>query len=131
MTTLEKHTMSIIQVAKIFIIEDDAEIVNWVKMKIDTIENLHFSGAYFKYEGAFEKICEVKPDIVILDLRLSDGNGINILKKIRQENLNITILVFSMNVQAKNTCLKNGADYFFDKSKEADIFLERLKYINR
>ncbi len=131
MMTIEKHTMSIIQVIKIFIIDDDTEIVNWVKMKIDTIENLNFSGAYFKYEGAFEKICEVKPDIVILDLRLSDGNGINILKKIRQENLNITILVFSMNVQAKNTCLKNGADYFFDKSKETDIFLERLNYFSR
>ena len=99
-------------------IEDNVEVAKWIKDKISEFGNLELAGISNTYNGAFEMIKSEEPQLVILDLKLPDGNGINILKKIRNAKLNITVMVLSLNVQSKNVCLRIGADYFFDKSKE-------------
>src|SRR5690606_8994438 len=47
-----------------------------------------------------------KFNIIILDLNLIDGNGITILNKLKEDNLNSLVYVFSINSELKNICLK-------------------------
>jgi len=128
MTTLKDQILS--KPVKIVLIEDNVEVAKWIKDKISEFGNLELAAISNTYNGAFEMIKSEEPQLVILDLKLPDGNGINILKKIRNAKLNITVMVLSLNVQAKNVCLRLGADYFFDKNTGTDILLENLKYYN-
>lgn len=59
-----------------------------------------------------------KTDVVILDIKFSDGNGIDFLKrlKITFPKLNIVILTNHADDWHRNYTKKLGADYFIDKS---------------
>jgi DNA-binding NarL/FixJ family response regulator len=61
---------------------------------------------------------EFKFNIIVLDLNLSDGNGITILNKVKDNNLKSLVYVFSINSELKKICIKKGAAAFFDKSKD-------------
>lgn len=65
-------------------------------------------------------ISETIPDIVILDIRMPGGGGLEVLKKINKKSLPIKIIVFTNYPypQYKKKCFELGADYFFDKATE-------------
>ena len=130
MTALRNRIASESHPVKIVLVEDNAEVAGWIKNKIDDFGNLALAGISNTYNGAFEMIKNEEPQLVILDLRLPDGNGLDILKKIRKARLNIIVMILSLNIQTKNVCLRMGADYFFDKNKGTDVLIEKLKYFN-
>jgi len=65
-------------------------------------------------------ISETIPDIVILDIRMPGGGGLEVLNKINRKRLPIKIIVFTNYPypQYKKKCFELGADYFFDKATE-------------
>lgn len=124
------YETSIPQPAKIVVIEDNAAVNEWLSEKLNNLEHLELVGSIGTYNGAFEMIKKEKPEFIILDLKLPDGNGLDILKNIRKAKMLSTVIVLTLNAQAKNISFRVGADYFFDKSKDAPSFLEKLKSIN-
>ncbi len=69
---------------------------------------------------ALQLIRETDPDIAILDIRMPEMNGIEVLKKIREvgSRLKIIILTNYPYKQYRERCLAEGADYFFDKNQD-------------
>ncbi|WP_157805314.1 response regulator [Confluentibacter citreus] len=78
-------------------------------------------------KGSLDLLDTFKFNIIILDLNLIDGNGITVLNKIKENNLNSLVYVFSINSELKNICLKKGATAFFDKSKDFDNLISTVK----
>ena len=76
---------------KLLIIEDDKWISQSLKLYL---ENSNFEvHLYYEWTGALEKISEVKPDLLILDINLPWISGIEIAKQIRiNSSLPIIIL---------------------------------------
>mgnify|MGYP000014662946 CR=1 FL=1 len=68
-------------------------------------------------------------DLIILDLKLPDGNGIEFLKTMKDVENPTKILVFSASKELNKMCLKYGAFAFFDKAKDFDNLIETLKNI--
>jgi response regulator of citrate/malate metabolism len=68
-------------------------------------------------------------EIVILDLKLPDGNGIELLRMINEKKLDTKVFVFSISTELKKTCLKYGAFAFFDKAKDFDELIEAIKTV--
>ena len=66
---------------------------------------------------SFELFKREKPDAVILDLNLGDmgGDGANVLRKIREIDKEIPVLIYSGSSQRKEEVLKIGATAFLDK----------------
>lgn len=129
-TIIADQISSLSKCTKVALVEDNRELVSWLVNKIDNNKKLDLAGISYTYNGAFEMLKSVNAEVIILDLKLPDGSGVDILRKIRKAKLNIKILVLSMNIQASNLCLRIGADYFFDKSKDIDILLEKLDSFN-
>jgi len=59
-----------------------------------------------------------RPDLVILDIRLIGGSGIDVLREIKHDNPDIKVIVFTGYPfpQYRRECMKEGADAFLDKS---------------
>jgi len=70
---------------------------------------------------------EFKFNIIVLDLNLSDGNGITILNKVKDANLKSLVYVFSINSELKKICIKKGATAFFDKSKDFHDLISTIR----
>lgn len=64
---------------------------------------------------------------ITLDLKLPDGNGIEVLKKLQEKNTETKILVFSISAELRHVCLKYGAFAFFDKAIDFDNLIDALK----
>jgi DNA-binding NarL/FixJ family response regulator len=80
-------------------------------------------------EEAFSKVSQLKPDVVILDIRMPKENGISVLKKIKKNRPSTTVIIFTSYPfeQYRKRCMDLGADFFFDKSLEPEKLIETLK----
>ena len=70
-----------------------------------------------------------KPDVVILDIRMPDGSGIDVLQTIKQgEPAPAVIVLTNYPYPAyRQKCLQAGADFFLDKSTEFDQIPELIE----
>ncbi len=63
---------------------------------------------------------ELNPHAVVLDTRLPDETGIEVLKEIKKFNFDTKVIIFSNHSfpQYREKCLALGADFYFDKATE-------------
>ena len=70
-----------------------------------------------------EKLAAFKPEILILDLMLPDGNGMEILREIRAQRLPVRVAVVSGATEPMlGECTKIGPDALFGKPIEVSGF---------
>lgn len=76
-----------------------------------------------------ELLRQTRPDIILLDVHLPDGNGIDVLRQIKAERPEVTVAMFTNYpfAEHRRRCIEAGADYFFDKSNE---FEEAVTTVN-
>ena len=70
-----------------------------------------------------------RPNVTILDIRMPDGSGIDVLRALKKERGN-SIVVMLTNYpypQYRKTCMDEGADFFFDKSTEFERVIEVVR----
>jgi DNA-binding NarL/FixJ family response regulator len=74
-------------------------------------------GSYKNGTDAIEAIRVLKPDLAIVDIKMPGLTGLEILKKIRNEDKKIKfiILTFFSSEYYRNLAIQAGADYFFSK----------------
>lgn len=78
-------------------------------------------------QNAISALVETNFELIILDLKLPDGSGIELLKWLTEKNIQTKVFVFSISKELKKTSLKYGAFAFFDKAKDSDKLIEALK----
>jgi response regulator of citrate/malate metabolism len=66
-------------------------------------------------------------ELIILDLNLPDGNGIELLRWIKEKKIKTKVFVFSISTAFEKNCLKLGASAFFDKAQDFDKLMEAVK----
>lgn len=115
-------------------IADDSEIlrVRLIEM-LSEIEGIEIVGQAKDSLEAIESIQRLKPHVVILDIRMPGGNGINVLETVKKYKFPPKVIVFTNYPypQYRKRCMEVGADFFFDKSTEFENLtgvLEQLIY---
>ncbi len=71
------------------------------------------------------------PEIIILDIQLKDGDGMDLLNiiKSRSPNTHVIILTNYPFPVFKDYCIKYGAEYFLDKSNDFEKLQEVISKI--
>lgn len=64
-----------------------------------------------------EKVRELKPHVLVTDLRMTNLTGIEVLKRLREEKLHPVVIVFTSHMEDEfaDACKALGASYFFTK----------------
>jgi two-component system response regulator DevR len=78
---------------------------------------------------ARQAVVEDRPDLVLLDIRLPDGSGIDVLKEIRNERRTAVVVILTnyATEQYREKCMTVGASFFFDKSTESEKAIEVIR----
>lgn len=78
---------------------------------------------------AVSGILDLHPDVIVLDLKLEEGSGMEVLKRIKQEGETASVMVFSNHNESiyRKKCMAMGAEHFFDKMKDFDSLIEAIK----
>ena len=113
---------------RILVVDDSEVICNRLCSMLSEIDNVDVVGQARNASDGYELYGTLKPDIIILDIRLPDENGISLLKKIKAENSEITIVMFTNYpyLAYKKRCFELGADHFFDKSTELQKLIDLI-----
>ncbi len=116
---------------KILIVEDEHKIANSIKKGLEQ-EGYTADVAYDGVEG-YDLAASEPYDIIILDLMLPGIDGIEIIKKLRQENIHIPILILTAKSQLEDKVegLNLGADDYLVKPFAFAELLARLKALAR
>lgn len=113
------------------LIVDDSAIVRerLAAMMAQLSESIELIGHAQDAQEAREAIECLKPDLVVLDIRMPAGNGIDVLREIKKETSGPVVLILTNYPypQYRKTCMQAGADYFFDKSAEFGKIAEVLQ----
>jgi len=100
-----------------------------------TIPGIEIAGEADNVSDAVKEIVRLSPDVVILDIRMPGGNGIDVIERVREAGLFPFIIVLTNYPyrQYRGKCLELGADFFFDKSSDFEKIpqvLERLAQVS-
>jgi two-component system response regulator DctR len=79
------------ELIRVFIVEDDPMVASINKQFTEKVVPFKVIGTSTSEVMLFAKIKELKPDLVLLDIFLPSGNGLNLLKQIRQEISRLTL----------------------------------------
>lgn len=102
----------------VFIVEDSKIVSDELKAMFSEIPGVEVIGHAVDEQGAIERIGAARPDVVILDIALNPGSGINVLRVIKKRHPGIKVVVLTNYTDEcyASRCTDAGADYFFDKS---------------
>jgi DNA-binding NarL/FixJ family response regulator len=118
---------------RVFLVEDSPLIRKRIVDSLDSIGGFEVIGFSESEEEAVETIADVQPDVVITDIRLKQGNGIEVVRQVRLKPVAVQPKIYVLSNYAypeyKRQCQLVGADDFFDKSSEYDRFLDTLQQV--
>ena len=108
---------------KIVIIDDSRIIRERLSGMLTEIGTVEVVGTAESAASGIEMIRTIKPDFVILDIRMPGGSGIQALAEIKQLQpaLKVAVLTNYPYPAYSKRCYELGADYFFDKSSEFEM----------
>lgn len=80
---------------------------------------------------AVEQIARALPLAIVLDLRLREGSGLQVLESVKRTAPATTVIMLTnyATPEIKQACLNAGADYFLDKTNEYQNVSKILKQL--
>ena len=116
---------------KVLIVDDSKIVCNGLRQMLTNITDVEIVGQAHNTAEAFTAITELKPDVVILDIRLPGKSGIEVLKDIRDKKLPIRVIMLTNYPypQYRKKCEELGADYFIDKVTEIEKVTEVIEHL--
>lgn len=108
--------------------EDDPAVRSLLKTLLELEGFQVFSNGQVSEEGFLERLRKVRPDILVLDVRLGSLDGLQLLRRIRQEPGAQALPVLMMSGEAvESECLACGADGFLLKPYMPDDLIAWLR----
>jgi two-component system, OmpR family, response regulator len=114
---------------KVFLVEDSAAIRERLVEMINEIENVEVVGEADTYDSAVRGILDTRPDVVVLDISLASGSGIEVLAQVRETlpGLRGIMLTNYDTPQHARASAAAGAEHFLDKSADFERITEILQ----
>ncbi|PST81557.1 response regulator [Pedobacter yulinensis] len=110
---------------RIFIVEDDEDIREMLEMFLN--EPPFVVNAFANAGDFLAGLRAAPPDLILLDIKLPDGNGVDICREIKSLPAfrSVPVLLMSANMHYENITTDSGAEEFI--SKPFDIMALREK----
>ena len=114
---------------KVLIADDSDVIVQRLITMLTEIKGVEIADQAGTVEAASKAVASLRPDVVILDMHMPGGSGLDVLKSMKQDSVTSTVIVLTNFAypQYRKRCLQNGAEFFFDKSTEFEKVGEVLQ----
>lgn len=112
----------------VLLVEDSRILRDRLRGLVSDIPNVSVAGEADSEESAGQSFSQIQPDVVVLDLRLKSGSGLAVLEQIKSQVPQTVVVVLTNYSQTeyRQKCSRLGADYFFDKSQDIEVFAHLL-----
>jgi DNA-binding NarL/FixJ family response regulator len=104
----------------VLIADDSRAVTERLTTLFSKVRGIEIVGHAGTFPEALRAVHSLRPDVVILDLQMPGGRGIEVLKTIKEGQASPIVIVLTNHAypQYRKRCLENGAHSFLDKSTE-------------
>jgi DNA-binding NarL/FixJ family response regulator len=116
---------------KVLIVDDHEIVRKGLVMLISRQEDLVVAGEAGSAAEAVAKARELSPDVVVLDIRLPDGSGVEVCRDIRAENPDVKVLMLTSysDEEAVMGSIMAGASGYLLKEIRSQEIVDAIKKI--
>ncbi|HSD44308.1 MAG TPA: response regulator transcription factor [Burkholderiales bacterium] len=109
-----------IRTVKVFVVEDSPAVRNRLVAMLGTVPGVAVAGEADSVHTATAGVLAAAVDVILLDLQLLDGSGLDVLAQVKPVRPDIRVIVLSnlATPQYREASLAAGADVFLDKSHD-------------
>lgn len=117
--------------AQILIVDDHPLVRRGLTELFNGEADLEVCGEASGAIEAIEQVKKLKPDLLIIDISLEDTNGIELIKRLRSQNVESKMLVSSMHDESlyAERALRAGAQGFVNKEVATEHVLEAVRKV--
>lgn len=105
---------------KLLIADDSIVIRDRIRGLLCEIDGVELAGEAGDVRGVVSGLLKARPDVLILDIRMPDGNGLDVLRQAKNGSSAPAVIILTNYSfpEYRERAKSLGADYFFDKSME-------------
>ncbi len=132
-TAVRKRNSSVPGSARLLIVDDHEMLRHGLRLMLEQQSDLEVCAEAADESAAIRHYRLLRPDVVIVDLSLRSGNGIDLIKRIKALDSNARILVYSMHDEQvyAERALRAGAMGYVTKQKPARAILQGIRDVHR
>ncbi len=116
--------------SKLLLVDDERQFAQTLSERL----RLREIGSVIAYDGesALDMIREEEPDVMILDLKMPGIDGIEVLKRVKQTNplIEVIILTGHGSEADKELCMQLGAFAYLEKPVDVNVLSETIQKAN-
>lgn len=113
---------------RIIIVDDHKMIASGIAAQLDKEEEITVIEVITNPEHLIDKIKEYKIDVILMDIRMGQYNGIEIAKEIKKKNENIKIILMS-GYNISHMARNSVADAFTSKEESITSLIQTIKKV--
>lgn len=117
---------------RVILADDSAVVRDRLKIMMADLPGIELIGEAATVSEADALIQVLKPDVVILDIQMPDGSGIDVLRHTKRlQPAPVAIMLTNYPTpQNRGAALEEGAEYFLDKFDDIDQLAEVLRALS-
>jgi len=118
---------------KVMIVDDHPIVRRGLANMIATQADLEVCGEAADVADTMQKLDSIRPDVVVIDLSLKTGHGIELIEQIKSRNEQIKMLVSSMHDETlfAERALRAGAMGYITKQEPIENLLDAIRQVLR
>jgi len=115
-------------IIRVVLADDHVFVRDGIKSLLENEANIEVVGEAIDGADALEVVAVTQPDLLIVDIRMPNLTGIEVVEKLRSENNNVKIIMLSMHESEEYVLksIKAGADGYLLKGSSKEEFLKAL-----
>jgi DNA-binding NarL/FixJ family response regulator len=120
-------------VINVMLVDDHAVLRDGLKNIIDFEEDISFVAEAQSGEEALDKLKEIKPDVIVMDINLPGKNGVEITGEVKSLYPTIKVLILTMynHDEYLMSALREGADGYLLKDSPSEQVIDAIRSVSR
>lgn len=116
---------------RVMIVDDHALVRHGLGQLISDEADLDICGEADDAQSALEQLDSLQPDLMVIDISLKNGNGIELVKQIRSHGDEIKMLVSSMHDETlfAERALNAGAQGYINKQEATEKVIDAIRCV--
>ena len=117
--------------SRILIVDDHPAVREALASRIGRQPDLEVCGEAAEMSEALRLVADTQPDLAVVDISLKTGSGIDLIKRIKDRNDSVRMLVWSMHSESlyAERALRAGALGYINKDQATDKIIEAIRRV--
>jgi DNA-binding NarL/FixJ family response regulator len=113
----------------VLVVDDNAAIRSRLRTMFVDVPGIDSVREAANLSEARQLLAQKMPGVIVLDLHLQAETGLELLRDLKSESSNPLVIVLTNDAtdHHRRSCVRLGADYFFDKSRQFEAILQVLE----